>query len=82
MVGVGPPVIEFPMAHYFLKNLTFKTGFVPLTEMDRLMKLIEVGKLDVSPLITHQVKLSDILTGYEMFANKQDGCIKVMVVPD
>lgn len=82
MVGIGPPVMDFPIAQFFFKNLTLKTGFVPLTQMDRLMKLIEVEKLDVSPLITHRVNLSEIVAGYEMFANKQDGCIKVMVVPD
>lgn len=82
MVGIGPPTIEFPIAQFFFKNLTLKTGFVPLTQMDRLMKLIEVGKLDVSPLITHQIALGDIVAGYELFANKEDGCIKVMVVPD
>lgn len=82
MVGIGPPVIEFPVAKFFFKNLTLKTGYVPLNQMDRLMKLIETGQLDVSPLITHQVRLSNIVEAYEMFADKQDGCIKVMVLPD
>ncbi|MGE5381592.1 MAG: zinc-dependent alcohol dehydrogenase [Methylocystaceae bacterium] len=82
MVGIGPPVIEFPMAEFFFKNLTLKGGYVPLNQMQRLMQLIEVGKLDVSALITHQIGLSDIIGGYEMFASKKDGCIKVMVVPD
>lgn len=82
MVGIGPPMIEFPMAEFFFRNLTLKGGYVPLDQMQRLMNLIAVGKLDVSPLITHQLKLSQIIDGYEMFASKRDGCIKVMVVPD
>jgi len=82
MVGIGPPNIEFPMAEFFFKNLTLKGGYVPLNQMQRLMNLIEVRKLNVSPLITHQIGLNEIVSGYEMFASKQDGCIKVMVVPD
>ncbi|MGE5454744.1 MAG: zinc-dependent alcohol dehydrogenase, partial [Methylocystaceae bacterium] len=71
MVGIGPPVIEFPMAEFFFKNLTLKSGYVPLDQMQRLMRLIEVGKLDVSQLITHTIGLSNIIAGYEMFANKK-----------
>jgi len=82
LVGIGPPVIEFPMADFFFKNLTLKGGYVPLTQMQRLMNLIEAGKLDVSALVTHRIGLSHIIEGYEMFADKKDGCIKVMVVPD
>lgn len=81
IVGIGPPVIEFPMAEFFFKNLTLKGGYVPLTQMHRLMKLIETGKLDVSALVTHKIGLGEIIDGYQMFADKQDGCIKVMVIP-
>ncbi|HBV96360.1 MAG TPA: alcohol dehydrogenase [Desulfotomaculum sp.] len=82
LVGIGPPVMEFPMAKFFFKNLTLKAGLVPLTNMSRLMKLIEAGRLDVTPLFTHRIKLSNILEGYRIFKDKEDNCIKVLVVPD
>ena len=50
--------------------------------MSRLLKLIEFGKIDVTPLITHEVTLSNILEGYRIFGERLDNCIKVMVVPD
>ncbi len=82
MVGIGPPVLELPVNKFFFKNLTLKAGLVPLTNMSRLMKLIEEGRLDVTALITHEIELSNILEGYRIFKGKQNNCIKVMVVPD
>lgn len=78
-VGVGPQSFPVAMGKMFTKNLTLKSGFVPLSQMDRLMKLIELGKLDVNSIITHEIKIDQIIEGYQMFANKEDGCIKVMI---
>lgn len=78
-IGVGPQVFPVAMGKIFAKNLTLKSGFVPLTQMHRLMKLIELGKLDVSSIITHEIALDHIINGYQMFANKEDQCIKVMI---
>lgn len=80
-VGIGAQTMEFPIMKFLFKNLTLRGGYVPLVHMKRLLSLIEQKRLDVSSLITHTVKLDDIIEGYEMFANKADGCIKVMVIP-
>lgn len=81
VVGIGPPEINFPIGTLFLKNLTLKAGIVPLSNMGRLMKLIAQGRLDVTPLITHRISLNNIIEGYHMFRDREDKCIKVMVVP-
>lgn len=81
VVGIGTPALEFPMMKFLFKNLTMRGGYVPLTKMKRLLTLIEAKRLDVSSLITHTVKLDNIIEGYHLFANKEDNCIKVMVVP-
>ncbi|MGE5381308.1 MAG: alcohol dehydrogenase catalytic domain-containing protein [Methylocystaceae bacterium] len=80
-VGVGPSMFKVNIGGMFMKNLTFKTGLVNLNQMDRLMRLIEEGRLDVTPIITHEVSLDNIVEGYQMFADRADNCIKVMVVP-
>jgi S-(hydroxymethyl)glutathione dehydrogenase / alcohol dehydrogenase len=49
--------------------------------MPFLMGLVEKGKLDVSPLLTHVMPLSDFDKAFEMFAEKQDNCIKVVLKP-
>ncbi|MGE5418209.1 MAG: zinc-dependent alcohol dehydrogenase [Acidobacteriota bacterium] len=81
-VGVGPMSFEISVGKMMLKNLSFTTGLVNLDQMGRLMKLIELKHLDLTPIITHEMPLSRIIDAYHMFANKEDGCIKVMIVPD
>ncbi|MGE5390139.1 MAG: zinc-dependent alcohol dehydrogenase [Deltaproteobacteria bacterium] len=81
-VGVGPMSFEVSVGKMMLKNLSFTTGLVNLDQMGRLMKLIELKHLDLTPIITHEMPLSRIIDAYHMFADKEDGCIKVMIVPD
>lgn len=45
------------------------------------MKLIETGKLDTSCMITHRAPLNDVLTGYRVFENQEDHCIKWVITP-
>ena len=45
------------------------------------MKLVETKQLDTSLMITHRAPLNDILTGYDIFGNQKDGCIKWVVTP-
>ena len=46
-----------------------------------ILSLIEAGKIDTTPLITHRYKLADIAEAYHLFENKLDGVIKVAVEP-
>ena len=43
------------------KNLTFKMGGVDGCDCAEILRLIEAGKIDTTPLITHRYKLVDIL---------------------
>ena len=43
--------------------------------------LIEAGKIDTTPLITHRYRLEDIEEAYHLFENKLDGVIKVAIIP-
>jgi len=44
-----------------------------------LLSLIEAGKIDTTPLITHHHKLEDIGEAYHLFENKLDWVIKVAI---
>ena len=44
-----------------------------------ILRLIEMGKIDTTPLITHRFPLDQIETAYRIFENRQDGVIKVAV---
>ena len=70
-----------PLPDMYGKNLTFKTGGVDGCDCEEILRLIEEGKIDTTPLITHRYKLADIADAYELFENKRDGVIKVVVEP-
>lgn len=71
-----------PLPDMYGKNLTFKTGGVDGCDCAEILRLIDEGKIDTTPLITHRVPLSRIDEGYRIFENKLDGVIKVAVFPD
>ena len=43
------------------------------------MKLIEAGKIDTTPLITHTFPFKDMEAAYDLFENRRDGVIKVAI---
>ena len=68
-----------PLPNMYGKNLTFKTGGVDGCDCAEILSLIEQGKIDTTPLITHRFPLSRIEDAYNLFENKEDGVIKVVV---
>ena len=71
----------FPLPEMYGKNLTFKTGGVDGCDCAEILALIEEGKIDTTPLITHRYKLQDIEEAYRIFENKLDGVIKIAIEP-
>ena len=69
-----------PLPDMYGKNLTFKTGGVDGCDCAEILSLIEDGKIDTAPLITHSFPLSRIDEAYRLFENKEDGVIKVAVI--
>ena len=69
-----------PLPDMYGKNLTFKTGGVDGCDCEEVLRLIEAGKIDTTPLITHRFPLSEIEEAYRIFENKIDGVIKVAIV--
>lgn len=71
-----------PLPDMYGKNLTFKTGGVDGCDCAEILSLIEQGKIDTTPLITHRYPLSDIEEAYHVFENRLDGVIKVAITED
>ena len=71
-----------PLPDMYGKNLTFKTGGVDGCDCEEILKLIEEGKIDTTPLITHRFPLSRIEEAYHLFENREDGVIKVAITND
>ncbi len=65
------------------KALTLKTGQTHVQRyMKPLLERIEKGEIDPSFLITHRMALDDAPRGYDIFPNKEDDCIKVVLKPN
>ncbi|HEY8766983.1 MAG TPA: alcohol dehydrogenase family protein [Dehalococcoidia bacterium] len=72
----------FPMFMSFLRDITFKIGVAPVRRyMGQMLKLIEAGKADPTKIITHTMSLDEAPHGYDIFTNRKDNCIKVLLKP-
>ena len=71
-----------PLPQMYGKNLTFKTGGVDGCDCGEILSLIEQGKNDTTPLITHRFPLSEINEAYRIFENRLDGVIKIAVTAE
>ena len=83
VAGVIMTPVEIPWALVLMKNLTLRGGLVnPQRHVQRLLPLIESGRLDPTELITHRMPLSDAVAGYELFAERRDGVLKIVLEPE
>ncbi len=49
--------------------------------MRRLLTLVQSGRLDPTPLITHRFSLDEIPQAYQLFGERSDGVLKVAIKP-
>lgn len=73
-----------PFLTLFDKQITIKMGQCNVQKwMDTLMPLVEdpTDPLGTEDLVTHPVPLSEAAAMYDVFKNKEDGCIKVVLKP-
>ena len=67
---------------YVLAHSEHKTGGVDGCDCGEILSLIEQGKIDTTPLITHRFPLSEINEAYRIFENRLDGVIKIAVTAE
>lgn len=64
------------------KNLTYKTGRCPARHyMEKLIPLVEKKKYDLISIISHRLPLAAGPRGYQIFAEKLEGCTKIVLKP-
>ena len=83
VVGVyGGLVDKFPLGAIVNRSLTIRSGQCHVHRYLRpLLERIEAGDVDPSFVITHRFPLDEAPTGYELFKNKQEDCVKVVLTP-
>jgi len=71
---------EAPLGLAWLKGLTLRLGLANvIAHVDRVLGLIEAGKLDPAPLVTHRMKLDQASEAYELYDNRE--ALKVVLTP-
>lgn len=72
----------FPLGDFFSRNITLKMGQAPVIHfMPELYKKIKNEEFDPTDIITHKLPLSEAKYGYDVFDEKNDHCIKVILKP-
>jgi threonine dehydrogenase-like Zn-dependent dehydrogenase len=82
-IGVyGGFIDKFPMGAVMNRSLTIKSGQTHVQRyMKPLLERIQRGEIDPTFIITHKLPLQDAPKGYDIFLNKQDECVKVVLTP-
>ncbi|MCA9738469.1 MAG: zinc-dependent alcohol dehydrogenase [Gemmatimonadota bacterium] len=84
LIGVyGPPWNLIPIGTAMNKGLTLRMAQCNTKRyMPHLLEHIQEGRVDAKALISHRFPLEDAAQAYEMFAGKEDGCRKVVLLPN
>ena len=78
----GGFIDKVPFGSIVNKAITIKSGQTHVHRYMRpLLERIESGEIDPSFIITHRIGLDDAPVGYEVFRNKEDECVKVVMRP-
>ncbi|GIE92266.1 zinc-dependent alcohol dehydrogenase [Actinoplanes regularis] len=85
IIGVyGGKADPFPMLDLFDKGVTLRMGQAHVKRwVDDILPLLtgDDDPLAVHDLVTHRMPLEDAPRAYELFNNKEDGCVKVVLQP-
>lgn len=79
LIGVFEKPQTLPLNTLWIKNIKISMGLVNANRIPELISLIQAGKINTNCLITHRAPLSDLLTGYDVFGNKKDNCLKWVI---
>lgn len=83
VLGVYPVNYDnFPVGQFFDKGITLKGGQVPVHAfIDTLMEYVVQEKVVLNDIITHKLPLDKIAHAYDIFKNKKEDCVKVVLDP-
>lgn len=82
IVGAPKPgMFGFDLQSAQFANLTLRIGMTRQRNLRKILGLLEQGRIDLAPLVTHVRDLRDFDSAFAMFANHADGCLKVVLKP-
>ncbi len=83
MLGVyGVPYDNFPLGQIFDKGIHMSFGQAPAQKyIDTLIGHLERREIKLDDIISHRLPLSEGAHAYEIFNEKKDNCVKVVLTP-
>jgi len=83
VVGVySSPYDNFPVHRIFDKGLIMQFGQAQThVYIDQCFEMVRTGRVTLDDIITHKLPLSRAAEAYDMFKNKTDDCVKVVMKP-
>jgi threonine dehydrogenase-like Zn-dependent dehydrogenase len=78
----GGFVDKLPIGSVMNRSITIRTGQTHVQRyLKPLLQRIENGEIDPSFVVTHTMSLDQAPEGFQMFNDKQDECIKIVLKP-
>src|SRR5262245_11091009 len=79
----GKLVAPYETIYAGLGDQTIVTTLCPggKERMRRLMTMVEHGRVDLRPLVTHEFALDEIQEAFDLFSHQRDGVLKVALHP-
>ncbi|MCL4241359.1 MAG: alcohol dehydrogenase catalytic domain-containing protein [Dehalococcoidia bacterium] len=76
------PQLTMPTSGSFIHR-KLVTTFCPVgtARLERLMALISGGKVDLTPLITHNMRIAETPAAYDLFRKREGGVLKIALRP-
>ena len=83
VVGVyGMPYDKFPLGQIFDKGISLRFGQAPVQKyIDELLDWVAGRKIKLNDIITHRLPIEEAPHAYDIFKNKKDDCVKVVLKP-
>jgi alcohol dehydrogenase len=82
-VGVHGSPVTLHLEELWIKDVTITTGLVDTFSTPTLLRLIEAGLINPSPLVTHHFPMSEFMKAYDVFARAgETGALKVVLGAD
>lgn len=65
-----------------MSDKTIRTGLCPggRERMNRLMRLLETGRVDPTPMTTHRFKFNEVDRALHLMDTKEEGIIKPLII--
>ncbi len=82
VIGVYGTDVDFPLGQFFDKGLRIQGGQATVhAYIDDLMGLVGSGQITAADIVTHRLPLSEGAKAYQMFNEKKDGVVKIVLKP-